>query len=158
MTRSSRRWVAGFLLAAVWSLPSRTEAGPYVNVMQPCDCPPTHYSALHVLTPSFYRWAAWCQGPCRYIFAQKIHPDISPTDYFVPYHCPAINPLQFSVANYPGLGGRLPSSIYQPPPAPEKKKTTETAPQPLPPPRLESEKKKTAPERLPPPREEPEKK
>jgi hypothetical protein len=140
MMGRKRGWLAGLLGAAGLVLPAIVQAGPYVNVMQPCDCPPTHYSAMHVLTPSFYRWAAWCQGPCRYTFAPIHHPDIAPIANFNPYHCPSVNPLQFSVNHYVGLGGAPPSSTYQSPPAPEKK-TQEKGPQLLPPPREEPKRK-----------------
>jgi hypothetical protein len=150
--RRNRKWVAGWIVAACLGLPVAASAGPVVNIMQPCDCPCTHYSAMHVLTPVFYRWAAFCHGPCRYTFARNKHPDIPPTDYFKPYHCPSVNPLQFSVrnyvglgsTNYPGLGGPVPCSCHksqqeqQPTQAKEK---TSSPPQLLPPPREESKKK-----------------
>ena len=109
--------MAGLLVGSWLALTGIVQAGPYVNLMQPCDCPPTHYSAMHVLTPSFYRWAAWCQGPCRYTFAKVLRPEIPPTNRVVKYHCPSINPLKFSLANYPGLEALPPSSTYQSPPA-----------------------------------------
>jgi hypothetical protein len=150
MKRINGGWVAGLIVGACLGLPGRVGAGPYVNVMQPCDCPPTHYSAFHVLTPIAYRWAAWCRGPCRYTFAKILHPDIPPTDYITKYHCPSINPLQFSVINYPGLGGPPPGSTYQSPPAAPKEMSKEKErPQELPPPT-----KAEAPELLPAPKEE----
>ncbi len=139
---SNRRWVAGLILGACLVLPAGVSAGPYVNVMQPCDCPPTHYSALHVLTPTFYRWAAWCQGPSRYTFACIQNPEIQPNYYIKPYHCPSVNALQYAVNNYPGLGGLVPSSTYKSPPRPRKKSS-------------EKESSPSGPQLLPPPREEP---
>jgi hypothetical protein len=154
MKRWSRNGMVG-LVAGCWlGLVGSAGAGPYVNVMQPCDCPPTHYSAMHVLTPAFYRWAAWCQGPCRYTFARVLHPDIPTTNYIKRYHCPSVNPLQFSVENYPGLGGPPPSSAYQSQ-SPRENPPRENPPQELPPPR---EEKMRPPEKLPPPRPEPDKK
>jgi hypothetical protein len=140
MMPTKRRGLGRLFAAVCLLLPAAAHAGPYVNVMQPCDCPPTHYSAMHVLTPSFYRWAAWCQGPCRYTFAPILHPDIAPVANFNPYHCPAVNPLQFSVNHYVGLRGPPPSSTYQSPPA-AAKKSPEKGPQLLPPPKEEAEKK-----------------
>ena len=149
--RRNRRWMAGLIVGACLGLPALATAGPVVNIMQPCDCPCTHYSALHVLTPVLYRWAAFCQGPCRYTFARNKHPDIPPVDHFRPYHCPSVNPLRFSMQTYiglgndgyPGLGGPVPCSCYQSQiqqQAPEKAKTA-APPQLLPPPRAEPEKK-----------------
>lgn len=129
-------------------------AGPCVNLMQPCDCPPNHYSAYQVLTPAFYRWAAWCQGPCRYTFARVLHPDVQPSYYIKKYHCPSVNPLQFSLENYPGLNGTLPASTYQSPS--ELAQAKRATPPPELPPSLQE--KAPAPEKLPPPREEPDKK
>ncbi len=134
MTRTRRTGVAALIAAACLALPAGVSAGPYVDVMQPCDCPPTHYSALHVLTPVFYRWAAWCQGPAHYTFAPIYHPDIPPVTNFNPYHCPSVNPLQFSVNHYVGLGSPTPCSTYQSPPAPAKESSAKT-PQLLPVPR-----------------------
>ncbi len=128
--------------------------GPYVNLMQPCDCPPNHYSAYEVLTPAFYRWAAWCQGPCRYTFARVLHPDLQPSYYIKKYHCPSVNPLQFALETYPGLNGTLPASTYQSPSALGQQQLKGRQPE-LPAPQPE---KLQAPERLPPPREEPIKK
>jgi hypothetical protein len=149
-----KRWqckgMTGLFVACWLVLAGTACAGPYVNLMQPCDCPPTHYSAMHVLTPAFYRWAAWCQGPCRYTFARVLHPDIATTYNLKRYHCPAVNPLQFSVQNYIGLGGYIPSSTYQSQAQSQTKQATE-----LPQPR---EEQRPAAEPLPPPREEPEKK
>ena len=152
-----KRWIAsraaGLILGACLGLPAAAVSGPYVNVMQPCDCPPTHYSAFHVLTPVFYRWAAFCQGPARYTFAKNCHPDIPPTYWITKYHCPSVNPLQMAVQNYPGLGGPNVATAYQSAqqqqPA-EQKGAAENVPQLLPPPTDE----KKAPERLPPPKEE----
>jgi hypothetical protein len=153
MKRRIASGAAGLILGACLSLPGAAVAGPYVNVMQPCDCPPTHYSAFHVLSPRFYRWAAFCQGPCRYTFAKNYHPDILPTYWITKYHCPSINPLQFAVENYPGLGGPGVATAYQPAqqqqPA-EQKEPAEKVPQLLPPPKEEQK----APQLLPPPKEE----
>ncbi len=145
MKRWQRKKIMG-LLAGCWlGLAGTAWAGPYVNLMQPCDCPPNHYSALHVLTPVLWRWAAWCQGPSRYTFARTLHPDVPTTYYFKRYHCPSVNPLQFALQNYPGLNGTPPSSSYQ------SQTQTEQAPRELPPPRPE---KLRAPEQLGMPREE----
>lgn len=104
-----------YLVVGCWlGLTATASAGPYVNLMQPCDCPPNHYTAMHVLTPAFWRWAAWCQGPCRYTFARVLHPDIATTYYVKKYHCPSVNPLQFAIQNYPGINGTLPQSNYRP--------------------------------------------
>jgi hypothetical protein len=154
MKRWSRNRIASLVVGCWLGLAGSASAGPYVNLMQPCDCPPTHYSALHVLTPFAWRWAAWCQGPCRYTFAKIRHPDIPPTPHVIKYHCPSINPLQFSLANYPGLDGNAPASIYPSPPV-TPQPPRENPPQELPPPR---EEKGKAPEKLPPPTEEPRKK
>lgn len=136
------------LLAAGWlGLAGTVCAGPYVNLMQPCDCPPNHYSAMHVLMPSLWRWAAWCQGPCRYTFARTLHPEVASTYYLKRYHCPSVNPFQFALQNYPGLAGIPPSSSYQSPQTEPKEKTALA-----PPPR-----KLTPPEVLPPPSEDPDK-
>jgi len=150
MTRWSSKRIAGLLVGFWLVLAGSASAGPYVNVMQPCDCPPTHYSAFHVLTPGYYRWIAWCRGPCHYTFARTLHPDTATTFYIKKYHCPSVNPLQFSIQNYPGLNGTLPASSYQ-----SQSATAQAAPanrpQELPPPT--AEKLKSA-EKLPPPREE----
>jgi hypothetical protein len=153
MKPGKRGWMAGLIVAMGLLLAKGASAGPYVNVMQPCDCPPTHSSALHVLTPVAYRWAAWCWGPRHYTFAKNLYPSVTPTYYVTKYHCPSINPLQFSVVNYPGLTGPPPGSSHQSPqrPAQERKKS-ETTPQELPSPRPE-----TKPELLPVPKEEPKK-
>lgn len=138
------------LLAGLWlGLAGTAWAGPYVNVMQPCDCPPNHYSAMHVLVPAFWRWAAWCQGPARYTFARTLHPDVATTYYVKRYHCPSVNPLQFALQNYPGMAGTPPASSYQSQSQPEQ------ASQQLPPPRLE---RLAAPEQLGMPHEEKDKK
>ena len=150
MKRWNRNGMAALLVGCWLGLAGFASAGPYVNVMQPCDCPPNHYSAFHVLTPSAWRWAAWCQGPCRYTFAKNKHPEIPPTYQVIRYHCPSVNPLQFSLENYPGLNGNPPASAYPSPPA-----TSQPPPRELPPPR--EEKLKPA-EKLPPPRVEPDKK
>jgi hypothetical protein len=146
MMRRNRRWVAGLIVGTLLIGATPASAGPYVNVMQPCDCPPTHYSALHVLTPAFYRWGAWCQGPSRYTFACIQHPDLQPGYYIKPYHCPSANPLQFAVNNYPGLGSPPPGSTYKSPPPPQKKTSPKESspggPQLLPPPREEPSGKK----------------
>lgn len=113
MKRWSLKGTAGLLVGSWLALTGMVQAGPYVNVMQPHDCPPTHYSALHVLTPVLYRWAAWCQGPRCYTFAKIMHPEIASTNRVVKYCCPSVNPLAFSLANYPGLEGAPPSSTYQ---------------------------------------------
>lgn len=154
MKRWSRNGVIGLLVCSGLSLASIASAGPYVNLMQPCDCPPTHYSAMHVLTPFVWRWAAWCQGPCRYTYAKNKFPDIRPTPYKVRYHCPSINPLQFSLENYVGLDGNPPQSTYPTPPA-APSPPRQVPPQELPPPR---EEKRQPPEKLPLPKEEPGKK
>jgi hypothetical protein len=144
-----KRWqhkVLACLFASCWlGLAGTVSAGPYVNVMQPCDCPPTHYSSLHIIAPAFYRWAAWCQGPCRYTFARVLRPEVATTYNLKRYHCPAVNPLQFAVQNYVGLGGNIPSSTYQPRQEPTKAGE-------LPPPTAEN---RPAPEKLPPPNVEP---
>lgn len=138
------------LLAGFWlGLAGSAWAGPYLNVMQPCDCPPNHYSVFHVLTPAIYRWEAWIQGPRRYTFARTLHPEVATTYYLKRYHCPSVNPLQFALQNYPGFNGRPPASSYQSP------SQTEQTPRELPPPRPA---KLPAPEQLPPPREETDKK
>lgn len=142
-------WAAGLMLGASLLLAKGANAGPYIEVMQPCDCPPSHYSALHVLTPVGYRWAAWCWGPRHYIFARNTYPSVVPTDYITKYHCPSINPLQFSVLNYPGLSEPPPGSTHRATPRPQKQRAT--PPQQLPPPKAET------PELLPPPKEEPKK-
>lgn len=153
MKRRIRGWAAGWAAAVCLLLVQRASAGPHVNIMQPCDCPPTHYSAFHVLTPVVYRWAAWCWGPRRYTFAKNMYPSAVPTFYVTKYHCPTMNPLQFSVINYPGLGSPAPGSTYQPPPQPAQAQTRrESPPQELPPPRIEK-----SPELLPLPKEEPNK-
>ncbi len=152
MKRCIRNRVIGLLVGFWLSVAGAASAGPYVNLMQPCDCPPTHYSAMHVLTPFAWRWAAWCQGPCRYTFAKNKFPDIPPTPHVVRYHCPSINPRQFSIENYPGLDGNPPTSIYPIPPV-TPQPPRQSPPQELPPPREEKK-----PEKLPPPIEEPEKK
>lgn len=153
MKRESRNVVAGLLVGCWLGLAGPAAAGPYVNLMQPHDCPPTHYSALHVLTPVFYRWAAWCQGPRRYTFAKILNPDIQPKHYKLRYHCPSINPLQFELETYPGLNGNPPASLYPTPP-PRPQVPREYPPQELPQPR---EEKRKPPEKLPLPREEPDK-
>lgn len=149
-----RNGVVYFSVACWLGLAASASAGPVVNLMQPCDCPPNHYSAFEILTPSWYRWAAWCQGPCRYTFARVLHPDIPPPHYIKKYHCPSVNPLQFAIQTYPGLNGTLPQSTFQ--------STSEMAqvrrgatPQELPP---GMQGKMKAPEQLQMPREEPEKK
>lgn len=152
MLRHSHRWIVGLFVGACLGVPSFVAAGPYVNVMQPCDCPPTHYSALHVLTPAFYRWAAFCQGPRCYIFAPNKYPDLPPVPWITKYHCPSVNPLQFSVQNYVGLNGVIPTSTYPSPPT-TPQAPRQTPPQELPPPRVEKQ-----PEKLPKPKEEPDKK
>ena len=160
---SMRRWQCNgmaSLLAVCWfGLAGSAWAGPYVNVMQPCDCPPNHYSALHVLFPAFYRWAAWCQGPCRYTFARALHPDVATTFYLKRYHCPSVNPLQFSLQNYVGLNGTPPSSSYQSSAqtgqAGQAVQGGQEPLQQLPPPSAE---KLSPPEKLPPPSAEPDKK
>lgn len=154
MKQWQRNGLAGVLMAWGLSWVGLAGAGPYVNVMQPCDCPPNHYSSLHVLVPALWRWAAWCQGPCRYTFTRTLHPDVASTFYFKRYHCPSVNPLQFALQNYPGLAGIPPSSSFQsasqtgqggqaapprevPPPTPQKL----AAPEQLPQPREETDKK-----------------
>jgi hypothetical protein len=153
MMRGSRNRMVALLVGSWLSLTGLASAGPYVNVMQPCDCPPNHYSAMHVLTPIAWRWAAWCQGPCRYTFARVLRPEIAVTSNVKRYHCPTVNPLQFSITNYVGLNGRPPASTYQSPPQQESRPAN--APQELPPPRPDMGKKA---EQLQMPNEEPEKK
>lgn len=150
MKRWSRKGTVGLLVGSWLALTGIVRAGPYVDVMQPHDCPPTHYSALHVLTPSLYRWAAWCQGPRCYTFAKIMHPDVPTTNRVVKYHCPSINPIKFSLANYPGLEGAPPSSTYQ---SQAQAPTENRAPELLPP---VPEMGKPA-EKLPPPHEAPQK-
>ena len=154
MKRWQREATTGLLLVGWFGLAGTVFAGPYVNLMQPCDCPPNHYSAFQVLTPAFYRWAAWCQGPCRYTFARVLRPEIQPSYYIKKYHCPSVNPLQFALENYPGLNGTLPASTYQSPSELAQGKRA-TPPQELPAPLQE---KGPAPEKLPAPREEQDKK
>jgi hypothetical protein len=130
--------MVGLIVGAFLGLPAGAGAGPIVNVMQPCDCPPTHYSDLHVLTPVLYRWAAWCQGPCRYTFAKRWHPEIAPNDYFNNYRCPSVNPLAFSINHYLGIAGSPPCSMYQSPQEnqpPPKQQQAQQGPQLLPPPK-----------------------
>jgi len=135
-------------------LAGSASAGPFINVMQPCDCPPTHYSDLHIITPALYRWAAWCQGPCRYTFARVLRPEIATTTYIKKYHCPSVNPLQFALENYPGLAGTPPASSYQSTsPLSQKQQAAPPQEQQAPP-----QEKGPAPEKLPSPREEPNKK
>ena len=153
MKRCKRKGMIGLLMGWWLGLAGSAWAGPYVNLMQPCDCPPNHYSAMHVLTPVLWRWAAWCQGPCKYTFARVLHPEVPTTFYVKRYHCPFVNPLQFAVQNYPGFNGIPPYSSYQPQSEAEAKSQTKQ-PQELPP----AEEKLPPPEQLPPPREEPEKK
>src|SRR5579875_3354449 len=148
MKRRQYKGTTGLLLGCWLGLAGTVYAGPYVNLMQPCDCPPNHYSTLHVMVPALYRWAAWCQGPCRYTFARVLHPEIATTTYIKRYHCPSVKPLQFALQNYPGLNGIPPSSSYQSPT--ETAQAARARPQELPP----SEEKAAAPEKLPPPREE----
>lgn len=155
MTRWRRYGMVGLLMGCWIGLTESAGAGPYVNVMQPCDCPPTHYSAFHVLTPIAWRWAAWCQGPCRYTFAKNKFPDVAPTYHVVRYHCPSVNPRQFSIENYPGLDGNIPGSTYESPQQGQRPQQ-QNPPQELPPPREETG-KMPKPERLPPPIPEPEK-
>lgn len=154
MMRCNRKGLAGLLMVCWLGFTGAANAGPYVNLMQPCDCPPNHYSAFHVLTPFAWRWAAWCQGPCRYTFAKNKHPDIQPLYRVTRYHCPSVNPLQFSIENYPGLDGHPPVSSYQSPPA-SPQPPPQYPPQELPPPR--EEKLKPA-EKLPAPRDVPDRK
>jgi hypothetical protein len=146
MKAARRIRLAGLILGVCLGSTSGAGSGPYVNLMQPCDCPPNHYSALHVLVPSFYRWAAWCQGPCRYTFVKDRY-CIPPTHNINPYHCPAANPMQFSLNHYIGLSGDTPRSTFQAPEQPRKKQEQQAkqeqpqGPQLLPPPRPEPEKK-----------------
>ncbi|HEY7327010.1 MAG TPA: hypothetical protein VH592_05195 [Gemmataceae bacterium] len=154
MKRSQREATTGLLLVGWLGLAGTVFAGPYVNVMQPCDCPPNHYSAMHVLTPVLWRWAAWCQGPCKYTFARVLRPEIATTTYIKRYHCPFVNPIQFSVQNYPGLNGIPPSSSYQAQSETEQERQTRPTEE-LPPPGAD---KAPPPEKLPPPKEEPAKK
>jgi hypothetical protein len=154
MKQRHRNAMVGLLVGWSFGLAGSASAGPYVNVMQPCDCPPNHYSAFQIITPTFYRWAAWCQGPCRYTFARVLHPDLAPTYYIKPYHCPSVNPLQFALENYPGMNGTTASSTYQ--------STQESARSQRSPSLLDLQpkmgEKAPAPEQLPSPREEPDKK
>lgn len=147
MKSLSRKGMAGVVIGCWLGFTVSANAGPYVNPMQPCDCPPTHYSAFHVLTPIAWRWAAWCQGPCRYTFAKNMFPCIPPTYRVVRYHCPSVNPLQFSLENYPGLDGNIPASTF-PSSQPSLRPPQQNPPQELPPPR---EEKGTRPEKLPAP-------
>jgi hypothetical protein len=140
--------ITGLLIGWWLELAGTAWAGPYVNLMQPCKCPPNHYSALHVMVPAFYRWAAWCQGPCRYTFARVLHPDIATTTYVKRYRCPSVSPLVFALQNYPGLNGIPPSSSYRS--QSETGQASQARPQELPSP----EKLPPPPEKLPPPREE----
>jgi hypothetical protein len=153
MKRWQRKGMMALLMGCWLGLTGTTWAGPYVNLMQPCDCPPNHYSAMHALTPVLWRWAAWCQGPCRYTFARVLHPDVPTTFYVKRYCCPFVNPLRFSVQNYPGMSGIPPYSSYQSQTEAEVRSPTKQ-PQTLPP----AEEKPTAPEVLPPPREDTNKK
>ncbi|MHB1425583.1 MAG: hypothetical protein ACYC3I_20640 [Gemmataceae bacterium] len=149
MKRWQRKGMMGLFVGCSLVLAGTASAGPYVNLMQPCDCPPNHYSAMHVLTPIAWRWAAWCQGPCKYTFARVLNPDI-PTTYNVKkYCCPSVNPLQFSVQNYVGLGGNVPSSQHQTPPQAQLD-SGKTPQQDLPP----NGEERPRPEKLPAPREE----
>lgn len=151
--------MAGLVVGCWLGLTGSADAGPYVNLMQPCDCPPNHYTAFHVLTPAAWRWAAWCQGPCRYTFAKNKFPDVPPTHRVVRYHCPSVNPRQFELENYPGLDGNIPASIYSSP-QPGLRPPQENPPQELPPPREDTGKRPERlppPEKLPPPRPEPDK-
>jgi hypothetical protein len=154
MKRWQRKAMTGLLLSCWLGLAGTVCAGPYVNLMQPCDCPPNHYSAMHVLTPALWRWAAWCQGPCRYTFARVLHPEVPTTSYVKRYHCPFVNPLQFAVQTYPGMNGIPPSSSYQSPSETDQRSQTRQTEE-LPPPGGD---KRPGPEVLPPPREEPAKK
>lgn len=151
MKRVNCKAIVALLVGSWLGWANAAHAGPYVNLMQPCDCPPNHYSAMHVLMPSLWRWAAWCQGPCRYTFARVLTPAVPPTSCVVRYHCPSVNPMQFSLANYPGLNGSLPMSTYQAPQSAEAQ-GRQTPPQELPPPRPE---KGRPAEKLPVPNEEP---
>ena len=145
--RRNRSGAVGLFVAAWLVLPACVEAGPYINYGQPCDCPPTHYSGFHIATPIFYRWAAWCQGPTRYTFAQIRYPDIASTVNTNTYHCPSVNPLQYSLDHYLGLNGSIPCSIYQ---------SSETDQSPANQPKLVPQ--PNPPQQLPPPKEIPEKK
>lgn len=147
MKRCQRKGKMGLLIAWWLGLAGSAWAGPYVNLMQPCDCPPNHYSAMHVLTPALWRWAAWCQGPCKYTFARVLHPDVPTTFYVKRYHCPLVNPLQFAVQTYPGMNGIPPYSSYPSPGAEAKSQPRQ--PQELPP---AGEEKRPPPEQLPPPK------
>jgi hypothetical protein len=144
-----RKGMMGLLVGWLLGLTGTVYAGPYVNLMQPCDCPPNHYSALHVMVPAFYRWAAWCQGPCRYTFARVLHPDIATTTYIKRYRCPSVAPLSFELQNYPGLSGTPPTSSYQ-----SQAETAQARPRLLQELLSPREEKAPGPERLPPPREE----
>jgi hypothetical protein len=145
MKPGQHKGMMGLLIGWGLGLAGTACAGPYVNLMQPCDCPPNHYSALHVMVPAFYRWAAWCQGPCRYTFARVLHPDVATTTYVKRYHCPSVNPFLFALQNYPGLNGIPPSSSYQTPSEMAQARSRELPP---------SEEKPQSPEKLPPPHEE----
>ena len=150
MKRWQRKGMVGLLMGWLLGVAGSAWAGPYVNLMQPCDCPPNHYSSMHVLTPFVWRWAAWCQGPCRYTFARVLHPDLCTTFYVKRYHCPFVNPVKFSVQNYVGLNGLPPYSSYQ-----SQAEAEQRSPSALP---RAGQEKLPAPELLPPAREEPNKK
>ncbi len=144
MIRCKRTKIASLLVGMGLTWAGVVSAGPILNPMQPCDCPPTHYSAMHVLTPFAWRWAAWCQGPRLYTFAPIHHPDVATNSMVVRYRCPTVQPLQYELKNYLGLNGSPPSSTYQSP-SPTSKTTGQ---QELPRPNLEYN-----PEKLPLPKE-----
>jgi hypothetical protein len=150
MKRRNRTAIlAGLVIGMGLTWAGAASAGPIVNPMQPCDCPPTHYSAMHVLTPFAWRWAAWCQGPRVYTFAPIHHHDVAANAIVVRYRCPSVDPLQYSLKNYVGLNGSPPTSIYQSPSQTKSETTLPTLPRP---------EVGSPVEKLPPPTEKPEKK
>jgi hypothetical protein len=149
MTRTSAaRWAAGLGLCLTWT--AGAGAGPVVDLMQPCDCPPTHYSALHVLTPELYRlnaWSRWWHGQAYWIYPPNYHPEIPLHYHPIHYHCPSVNPLKFSIDHYPGLVAPPPCSCYHSPADESASKDGKSADK-----SAEDRKKPPEEERLPPPK------
>ncbi|MFL5340064.1 MAG: hypothetical protein ACJ8F7_07925 [Gemmataceae bacterium] len=79
-------------LAVALAGASTASAGPLDRWFGPHDCPKPSYSPLRYWAPRVPKTADRLCGPWQSICAPDRHPEIIPTCYCIPFHCPPADP------------------------------------------------------------------
>jgi hypothetical protein len=115
--------IGGAAVLAVWAtllLPGGAQAwwlfnnDPHV----PPDCSPGIYTPQHYWLPTLWKVKAYHHGvpgePVS-MHAEDRHPEVPPSFYMVPSHCPYEDPASYSTRPYPMGGSMAPEIVVEKP-------------------------------------------